>query len=453
MRRSWPRIYADLFKYFQASLAPSPSELAGGLWTPTFETKRESFRFAVGVSSNPVLSLAIVECVAAIKSKLGFDVRPDFCSLVVSTEPYGSMVGYAPAFVQEILTPQAAKPPVLIGGAVQELLCLGPSKTVTLSGEGWSPRNGQGVSLMAACLPGVSLYPFHATSPSLPALPPEVWDELARDSHGFDLATNSAGFLLSEPHFTQVDEFVSRLQNVLPNTPIVGGVVEPKGWGRLPLAVQHNSLRGALFLGNKALDEGAVGCIMKGPLQLDTIATQGCRPVGGIHKVTQARGNMILRIDDTPSLIMLHRLHKGLKKHDKVLPVHLGIRPPGFPGFVMRNIDSISEENMAVRLAASEVVVGSLLQLHVRDSDWGKEQLESMLKVLPQVLLFQRVLSQGLVSQGVLSQGLVSQGMVSQGLVSQGVPSQGLVSQGLSSQGLVCQGLVSQGLLSQELVS
>lgn len=73
----------------------------------------------------------------------------------------------------------------------------------------------------------------------------------------------------------QVDTFVSRLQNVLPSTPILGGVVEPHGWGRAPLQGEHYSLRGALFLGDRALDEGAVGCLLTGPtLRLDTISTQ-----------------------------------------------------------------------------------------------------------------------------------------------------------------------------------
>lgn len=54
----------------------------------------------------------------------------------------------------------------------------------------------------------------------------------------------------------------------------MGGVLEPAAYGRAPLGGEQNSLRGALFLGSRTLDEGAVGCIMRGPLQLDALGTQ-----------------------------------------------------------------------------------------------------------------------------------------------------------------------------------
>jgi hypothetical protein len=96
---------------------------------------------------------------------------------------------------QEALSPCAAE---------QELLCASPSSTVSLTRHGWSPTSGQGVSLLAACLPGVSMHPFHVTSPSLPALPGEVWGNLASKDHGSIPGDKSAAFLLSEPHFVQV---------------------------------------------------------------------------------------------------------------------------------------------------------------------------------------------------------------------------------------------------------
>jgi hypothetical protein len=71
-----------------------------------------------------------------------------------------------------------------------------------------------------------------------------------------------------------VDVLVRRLQGVLPHTPLVGGVLVDRAWGRRPLGGQHNSLRGALFLGSKALDEGAVGCLLKGPFHFDSFSSQ-----------------------------------------------------------------------------------------------------------------------------------------------------------------------------------
>ncbi len=64
----------------------------------------------------------------------------------------------------------------------------------------------------------------------------------------------------------QVDELISRIQGVVP-CPLVGGVAQPNAWGENPWGGKR-SLRGALFLGNRTYHEGAVGCFMRGPIQV-----------------------------------------------------------------------------------------------------------------------------------------------------------------------------------------
>lgn len=53
-----------------------------------------------------------------------------------------------------------------------------------------------------------------------------------------------------------------RLRGALPNAPLLGGVLRGEAWG-------GRSLRGALFLGDKTHDTGAVGCILSGPIQVE----------------------------------------------------------------------------------------------------------------------------------------------------------------------------------------
>lgn len=65
----------------------------------------------------------------------------------------------------------------------------------------------------------------------------------------------------------QVDELISRIQGVLPSTPLVGGVTQPNAWGVNPWGGQR-SLRGAVFLNQRTYDEGAVGCFMQGRLKV-----------------------------------------------------------------------------------------------------------------------------------------------------------------------------------------
>jgi hypothetical protein len=66
----------------------------------------------------------------------------------------------------------------------------------------------------------------------------------------------------------QVEQLLGRLRGVLPEAPVLGGVLQPRAWGR------ENSLRGALFLNSETLDQGAVGCLMRGPLRFDQLSWQ-----------------------------------------------------------------------------------------------------------------------------------------------------------------------------------
>ncbi len=49
---------------------------------------------------------------------------------------------------------------------------------------------------------------------------------------------------------------------------MLGGVLAPNAWG------SGHSLRGALFLNSDTHDEGAVGCLMRGPLRFDQLCWQ-----------------------------------------------------------------------------------------------------------------------------------------------------------------------------------
>ena len=71
--------------------------------------------------------------------------------------------------------------------------------------------------------------------------------------------------------YLQVGELISRIQGVLPYTPLVGGVTQPGAWGSNPWG-GNRSLRGALFLNERTHDEGAVGCFMQGPLKVRNTA-------------------------------------------------------------------------------------------------------------------------------------------------------------------------------------
>lgn len=62
------------------------------------------------------------------------------------------------------------------------------------------------------------------------------------------------------PPLLQATLLARRLQGALPHAPLLGGLLQSRSWG-------DRSLRGALFLGERTHDAGAVGCILHGPIQ------------------------------------------------------------------------------------------------------------------------------------------------------------------------------------------
>jgi small ligand-binding sensory domain FIST len=65
-----------------------------------------------------------------------------------------------------------------------------------------------------------------------------------------------------------VEDLLRRLRGVLPEAPLLGGITQAAAWG------QGASLRGALFLNAETYDQGAVGCLLRGPLRFDQLCLQ-----------------------------------------------------------------------------------------------------------------------------------------------------------------------------------
>ena len=62
------------------------------------------------------------------------------------------------------------------------------------------------------------------------------------------------------------------VHNLLPTAPILGSSLPSDAWGT-PAFVRR-SLRGAVFLGSKAYDEGVAGCLLHGPLQVGGLTAE-----------------------------------------------------------------------------------------------------------------------------------------------------------------------------------
>lgn len=237
-------------------------------------------------------------------------------------------------------------------------------------GEGREVEREPAVSVWAASLGGAEVEPFAvgveqtADGPSVVGLP--AIGESVR-----------AAIMLGEP-YTFPHDLLTELNVTHPGLPIIGGMASG---GRGP--GEHS-----LILGDRVLDAGAVGVLLGGPVRIETLVSQGCRPFGAPFVVTEADGNVIRQLAGRPPLERLRDVVAGLTPEDQrrvQRGLHLGIvideyRTELGPGdFLIRNVIGADPETGAI--AVGDLVrVGQTVQYHLRDADAADRDLKAVLE-------------------------------------------------------------------------
>jgi small ligand-binding sensory domain FIST len=222
----------------------------------------------------------------------------------------------------------------------------------------------------------VELSPFHVTLAYTPDGPSLLgWpDELTST----DPAT-AVLLVLADPYTFPIDVFLHEVNESHPGLRVVGGMASgTRGPG---------SCR--LLQGERVADEGAVGVLLQGPVQVRTVVSQGCRPVGKHMVVTRARDNVITELGGKPPLAQLQQLWQELTPRDQELlrqGLHVGLVINEYQGefqrgdFLVRNVMSVDRPTGALTIT-DKVRVGQTVQLHVRDAETADEDLHALLQL------------------------------------------------------------------------
>src|SRR5262245_55285352 len=145
---------------------------------------------------------------------------------------------------------------------------------------------------------------------------------------------------------------------------------------------------GAVFLaGGEPVNEGAVGVMLRGPIKVRSIVSQGCRPIGNPFVVTKCRENILLGLGGKTPMEQLHEMWPQLSQHDRDLfqsGPHVGIVLNEYQekfdrgDFLVRNIAGLDVETGA--MAVTDFVrVGQTVQFQVRDAQAADEDLVALL--------------------------------------------------------------------------
>ena len=308
--------------------------------------------FAAALSQHPLATHAVGEVTGQVLDKVG--KAPQLAVLFVSAAHTGAMEDIAAA-VRSILLPE-----VLVGCTAASVV--GGAREV---------EDQPAISLWAGTMSSVA--PLRLTAE-------QVGDQVA--VRGFPAADGlpadgRALLVLADPFTFPVDSFLSGLRDqVGVDLPVVGGLASAaRGPGG-----------NRLVLGDEVVSDGAVGVVLGG-VEVSTVVSQGCRPVGDPMIVTRGERQVIYELAGRPALDRVQELIQSLGPDDLHLAqqgLHVGRVIDerkvdyGRGDFLIRNVLGADREVKAVAVG-DEIDVGDTVQFQVRDADTADEDLRHLM--------------------------------------------------------------------------
>jgi small ligand-binding sensory domain FIST len=228
--------------------------------------------------------------------------------------------------------------------------------------EAWSGTIGLGI-----CGAGEEVFEKPALSVLVGAFPGDSFRlfeaPIAGDAQRWVATKNPiAAFVHGDPRAPELPELIGALAH---DTPLflVGGLNAARG--------KETGLSGVLF----------------GPeLEITTGLTQGCSPIGPIHRITAADENVIIEVDERPALEVLKEEMGELLARDLrriAGQIHAAFPVPGSDtaDYLVRNIIGLDPRSGVIGVA-SDVAIGDAILFCRRDPASALQDLDRMLATL-----------------------------------------------------------------------
>ncbi len=231
-----------------------------------------------------------------------------------------------------------------------------------------------GASLFLAKLPDVRCKPFHIAQPQLEGL------KSAEDYYSaFEVYPNENPVFLLFPDPFQIDlnAFMEGMNEAYPGAALIGG-----------LASGSTSANGNILVVNgQTHTQGMIGMALSGDITIETIVSQGCKPVGESYIVTKAEKNIIYEVAGKTFLDILRQVFLSLDERERQLmqqALLIGIAMDeythefGRGDFLVRPVIGIDQNTGAVGIG-DRIRSGQTIQLHLRDARTASEDLTELL--------------------------------------------------------------------------
>lgn len=240
-------------------------------------------------------------------------------------------------------------------------------------------ENRPAVVVWAASLPESRITSFHVSQADVDRFEsPEDWVDLV----AIDPDDEPSLLLIGDPFSVNVLAVVDGLEAAYPGRPAVGGMASA---GEAPR-------QNVIIFDGQPLRHGMAGVAIAGGVQIDTVVSQGCRPIGRHLVITKAEQNVIYQLGGKPPMNMVTEMLRACSARDielartrgllvgRVINEHQGSFARG--DFLIRN--PLGFDSSTGAMAVSDLVrTGQTIQFHVRDERSAAEELATMLSAAP----------------------------------------------------------------------
>ncbi len=230
-----------------------------------------------------------------------------------------------------------------------------------------------GIAVIAMRLPGVEAIPIRIEADLFEALLDD--DELIASRLEIDQDTRAI-VTLADPFTTPLNEML-----MVMNKSRGGGRITPVIGGLASAGTRFGSNR--LLIDDEMTSDGLVAVVLSGPMVVDTVVSQGCRPIGKPMIITRGRGNVIEQLGGRQALAVLRETVEAMTPEQQKLlgqGMMLGIAMSeykdtfGIGDFLVRGVLGVDPKTGAVGVA-DRIRVGQTVQFQVRDAHTAHEEM------------------------------------------------------------------------------
>lgn len=238
-----------------------------------------------------------------------------------------------------------------------------------------------GLSAIALSLPNTVIRPFAF---GLGDGPPSVWSEgFVRDRVSLapdEGALEHRGILmLADPFSIHAGQACAAIEQAAgPNgARIFGGIASGS---------THPGLN-MLSTDRRTASEGIVGLSIFGDVVIDSLVSQGCRPIGPTFVVTKSRGNELVELGGKPALRAVQQMAESLAPHEQGLlsqGLLVGIAYDaskarlGRGDFLVRPVHAVHPDTGTLAITDA-VKAGTTIQFQIRDAETAHDDLAMLL--------------------------------------------------------------------------